>query len=1047
MSGGAERKLATIVFADLVGSTTLVAGRDPEDVRRSLEPFFETTRRTFEEHDGRVEKYIGDAAMAVFGVPRAHGDDPDRAVAAALALVERLAGEQDQLELRVGIETGEVLAAERGGDLAVTGEAVNAAARLQQAAEPGQVLVGARAASACRTARFGEPREVAAKGFPEPLVARAATGTADEDAVGVAAQAAQEAAPLLGRGGELESLRLAYLRSVRERRPRLVLIVGEAGAGKTRLTRELIDAVSSLDPQPLLLAGRNPPYGDGIAFWALAELLRDAAGAAREDGAQQVRAALAARLDAAGAPRAEETATTLAATLDGGDAESDAAAIRRSWRQLIAGLADERPVLMAVDDLHWADDGFLDLVEDAAGLPAQPVLVLCTARPEIDEIRPDLAAGERRERLELGPLAPAAAEELAAALVGGADVELAQQIAATSGGNPFFTEEIARAIAGNGAEAAPSLPDTVQAAIASRLDALPGPEKLAIQYAAVLGDRFRAVALGELLGSDPATPLAGLERRTLIEDRTADEDDLYGFHHQLIREVAYASLTRAERVELHVRAAAGVASRAGERYAELAEVVAFHFARAAELDPDEERRRAAFESSTRASTHAARRGAVARAQELLEQAAEFAPDDPRRIEVLERASQLAMHRLRGDDAVRLLVEAAELAEQAGDANAAARCYAIAVEFASRLGGVSGRFEEAYLHELLARADRLVPEPDPDLAARLRLDRGWISWSYGRPDEMAPPVAEGLELARQSDDALLRSCALDAASATAWWAGNYAEVEALNRERVEVLAAAPQSPLVGVERSDAISMITESLMRTGKLREALRWDDLNANELASIAPHIAGARSVQALYLLGDWDRAIERGVRVRENWIAEGRPPFAPFAPDLGAVAAIHGLRGDEASHADWASVAEEVAGMSQQLPGIRMLEAEVALHFGEVERAVALVEGLWAGFWWQGPFLARQAEILAIAGRDDAREALARAEARPPGDPYAAAVALRARAVIAGDEAPLREALATFERIECAYEAARTRWMLGGEERDAAREAFERLGAVVIPE
>ena len=170
---GAERKLATIVFADLVGSTTLVAGRDPEDVRTSLAPFFEAARITLEEHGGRVEKYIGDAVMAVFGVPRAYGDDPDRAVAAAIALVERLAARGNELELRIGIETGEVLASEASGDLAVTGEPVNAAARLQQAAEPGEVLVGGRAASACRTATFGDPREVAAKGFPAPIEASA----------------------------------------------------------------------------------------------------------------------------------------------------------------------------------------------------------------------------------------------------------------------------------------------------------------------------------------------------------------------------------------------------------------------------------------------------------------------------------------------------------------------------------------------------------------------------------------------------------------------------------------------------------------------------------------------------------------------------------------------------------------------------------------------------------------------------------------------------------------------------------------------------------
>ena len=187
----------------------------------------------------------------------------------------------------------------------------------------------------------------------------------------------------------------------------------------------------------------------------------------------------------------------LAGTLDGADADSDAAAIRRAWRALIAALAEERPVLIAVDDAHWADEGFLDLVEDAAGLPAHPVLIVCTARPEIDDLRPGLATADNRQRIELGPLAPEAAEELAATLIADPDVDLARQIAATSGGNPFFAEEIARAIAADGGESATQLPDTVQAAIASRLDALPRHEKRAIQFA---GRARRPLPLGRGAG-------------------------------------------------------------------------------------------------------------------------------------------------------------------------------------------------------------------------------------------------------------------------------------------------------------------------------------------------------------------------------------------------------------------------------------------------------------------------------------------------------------------------------------------------------------------
>ncbi len=273
---GAERKLATIVFADLVGSTELAAGLDPEELRQRLAPFFELARATLTEHGGTVEKYIGDAVMAAFGVPRTHGDDPDRAVAAALALAERIGERGDGLAVRVGIETGEVLALDREGDLAVTGETVNAAARMQQAADPGEVVVGERTARTCRSARL-EPRDpVAAKGFPEPLESwRALEGTAIPQAAATT--------PFVGRSDDLELLRLAYRRAVSQRAPQLVTVTGEAGIGKTRLANELLAGLADGQGGPQVLVGHNPPYGRGIAFWALGEIVRTAAGMDRDD--------------------------------------------------------------------------------------------------------------------------------------------------------------------------------------------------------------------------------------------------------------------------------------------------------------------------------------------------------------------------------------------------------------------------------------------------------------------------------------------------------------------------------------------------------------------------------------------------------------------------------------------------------------------------------------------------------------------------------------------------------------------------------------------
>jgi hypothetical protein len=344
---------------------------------------------------------------------------------------------------------------------------------------------------------------------------------------------------------------------------------------------------------------------------------------------------------------------------------------------------------------------------------------------------------------------------------------------------------------------------------------------------------------------------------------------------------------------------------------------------------------------------------------------------------------------------------------------------------------------------LDRAERLAPDPAPGLRIQLNLNRVWISWSNGRHEEMAEPAEEALELARRTGDALLLSSALDAASAARWGEGRYAEGAAMNRERIELLAQEPPSRLVEVERGDAINMMSKALLRSGNVREALRWDERNARETLASAPHIAAARVIEPMYLLGEWDKAIASGIAMRESWHAEGRPPFAGFASDFAAVAAILGLRGDEAAYRDWYALATDVAGSSYQRPGVRMLAAEVALHLGDLDRAAELIDDRSPGFWWRDPVLARRAEVFALLGRGDAREALELAGERQTDDRFAAALRLRAEAILDDDEARMREALATFDEIECVFEGARTRWLLGGSERDRGAETFAKLGAL----
>jgi class 3 adenylate cyclase/tetratricopeptide (TPR) repeat protein len=1037
---GAERKLATMMFADLVGSTELATGLDPEELRRRLVPFFDLASTTLAEHGGTVEKYIGDAVMAVFGVPTAHGDDPDRAVAAGLALVERVGGEGNGLAVRIGIETGEVLAVEPGGALTVTGEAVNAAARLQSAAAQNEVLVGARAARSCRAARLEPRMTVGAKGFPVPLRAWRA--------VGVGLGRPRVETPFVGRNDDLDLLRLVYRRAVRERIPELVTITGEAGIGKTRLATELVDSLGGEDPCPEVLLGRNPPYGRGIAFWALVEILRAAARATPDCTVREVHDLLEHRLADLGAEDADEVAGALAAAVGGaesdGDVEDD---LRRGWRRLVALLAAERPLIIALDDAHWADDGVLDLVEEVAfGLEDSPVLLMCTARPELLERRPDFGRAARNiTQIELRPLRLDTTAELAATLLPDQAPDLARRVAEVSGGNPFFTEEVARTLVEERGDDGHRLPDTVQAAISARLDLLPLHEKRVLQHAAVLGQRFPEARLTELLGAPLGDALESLAQKALVQERLATEPGRWGFRHQLIRDVAYSSLPRAERARLHERAAEAIAGGAGERHAELAELMAFHRVQAAELDATPERSAAGLLATLEAAEVVFRRGASVRSQELYEQAAELATSATQRIDALRAAANVATRRLRGDEAVRLLRTTAKVAQEIGDTASAAAAYARAVEIAARMAGITGRMTESELRGMLRQGQDLAEHADPVTRTRLVLDEAWIAWFVDRNEDMAEPAQRGLEMARKLDDPTLLSGALDAASASAWWAGRYREATEQTRERLAVLDQAPSDPEIDMERSDALHMMVECLVQVGNYREAREYaTKAREGDLDRGIVYSGWSRTMLPSFFLGDWDEVLAMGKRVREAWTAQERPPSAFLAGSVATAGAVLGYRGDERGFESWMTFAEEMGGGGGQAMGIRMLQADVLLHRGLPAEALEALTGgrIEFLFWWQPMYLATLAEVSVAAGSENAAAALAQAEEATGDNRYAQAMAVRTRGRLEGDERMLREALARFHEIQCPYQAARTAWLLGGDARAEAEGALKRLGA-----
>jgi predicted ATPase/class 3 adenylate cyclase len=1023
-----------MLFADIVDSTAFASGRDPEEVRARLERYFAAAREVLDAHGGTVEKFIGDAVVAVFGAPRSHGDDPDRAVRAGLELVDRV-GELG-LRLRVGIATGEVLAAAPGADLAVAGEAVNAAARVQQGAAPGRVLVDGRTAAACRAAALEPAGAVDAKGFEQPIPVFGA--------VSAGSSISLRDTPLVGRDDDLALLGLVVRRAFSARAPALVTLVGEAGLGKTRLARELVRTLAADGAGVRVLEGTSPPYGSGIAFWALAEIVRSAAGTAPDAPAAEVRAALAVALRARGAPDADEVADGLALALGAADetgARTDDR-VRRAWRRLLAILAGEHPLLLVLDDIHWADGGLLDLVEEVAGgLGELPLVAVCTARPELLDLRPGWAGGLRgATAIDLRPLGAEDARALADALLGPSGHALTERVAELAGGNPFFTEELARRLA----EAADEvLPDTVQGAVAARIDLLPEDEKRVVQRAAVLGATFSEDGLRALLDADPAPALRALARREIVVELPGEGPGTHGFRHQLLRDVAYRSLPRAARALLHERAAEWVAASAGERVAELSELVAFHREQAFGAEPGETREQAAIAALREAAEHAERRGAVEGAQALLERAAGVASAPRVAADCLRDAAEAALGRMRGDLAVELLRRAAEL-----DETGRAVDLASVVELYMRMRGITGPPPDAdELAALLARARASAVPGD-------RVAEAWIeiasAWAAEESEDVAR-AERGLELARAVDDPVLLSSAYDAVAGIHQSAGRPGECLRATRQR-----AALTERLAGhrgrqfLERRDYLYMLSLGLTRTGALREALAViEQSRETEWQASVDYGAFARGVDCLFLLGEWDRVVADLEGFVVAWEAARRPTAAFLRMELAVGSLVHGLRGDHAGWARWRDILMSLDAFRPEPdrnPGAALLilgDAAIDLHFGRPAEAAARLRQAPSEVvgWVRSTWGAVRAEAFVRAGEPDAAQAIAEAEAALEEDAIAAAWVSRARALDARDAGLLCAARDAFASLEIPYEIARTQLDLGGADAEHARETYRKLG------
>ena len=614
MGPGEQRRLVTVLFADLSGYTSVAERLDHETVKALIDRCLNRLAAEVERYGGRVDKFIGDNVMAVFGAPVAHENDAERAIRAALGMQAAMAELNEgvspefgfELGLRVGVNTGEVLAGRVGEGYTVTGDAVNVASRLQAAAPVGGILAGERTRRAAAAAvSFRELEPLSLKGKAEPVAAWEVIGLPAGD---VHEERRTLRTPLVGRQDELWQLERLLDRVGRDGAPHLMTIVGQAGVGKTRLLRELERQLDGRQQPPRVLRGRCLAFGQGVVYWPLLEMLRAECGIADADTAAVALSKLSARLSPLiarleGPGEVERRLAPLARLVgaDGQGAEPGAApddeqstreGFFASVRAVVEALADEQPIVLAWEDIHWADDATLDLIEYLSQWLRAPALQVCLARDELLERRPDWGAPRPNATVTfLEALGPAESRELIERLLAatGETTELLDTLAERSGGNPLFAETIVNRIAEDEGASAAELPDTVQGLLAARLDALGPAEHELVAHASVIGRIFWESALEPVaaqVGIELEPALRSLRAKDLIvlgeRGQSAGEREL-SFKHVLIRDVAYGMLPKAVRARKHAEVGAQLEARAGERGEGVAALLAEHYSQAAGL--------------------------------------------------------------------------------------------------------------------------------------------------------------------------------------------------------------------------------------------------------------------------------------------------------------------------------------------------------------------------------------------------------------------------------------------------------------------------------
>jgi class 3 adenylate cyclase len=1064
-----ERRLVTVLFADVTGSTAMGEALDPEDLRALLARFYGIAREVIAAHGGTLEKFVGDAVMAVFGLPTAHGDDPARAIAAGLELRDRVRddpGLGDQLPIRVAVNTGEVVAsanAESGTDFLLTGDAVNVAARLVQWADPWRVVAGERTVHAAPEFAYGATESVEAKGKSVPVQAAEVVGRQ---------QPRPASAAFFGRDDDLAQLELVARRSLADRRPYLVTIVAPAGTGKTRLLEAFLERVERQVPSVLTVTAQCLPYGQRLTFWPLRGILFELFGLPEETANDKLRTQVVERLSELGIADASTTAGLLLATIGAGEDETDdRAAVFAAWRDTFERFAADRPLVVVFEDLHWSSDVFLDLVEYVTQPRGEmPLLMLALTRPELLDRRPTWGGGRRNHlSIELAPLDDPAIEQLVEALLGSAPPGVAPAVARRAEGNPFFATELVRSITDRlgrapGEEEAEavmaSLPDTVQATVLARLDALPAAERRSLQLGSVFGRSFSSDGLVAL---DPSAAAAAESSVAVLLDRDMiriNAGDGYRFRHILIREVAYGTLTRSERARLHAKAGEWLERDAHGREEALAELVAYHYREAATLaallpaDVAARSQAKAVEWLRRAADSALGAAAQLEAYAHLTKALDWAP--PEQLpDIHERMGDTFLD---GDTAGREFGLAYQLAkEQNRSVDERLRILGKQMEVETRWTGSVGQHISATDMTVLAdEARELIPQAT-DLSALAKIHlalAGLPSW-YSRfagadvgtetTEAGRAEISLAISYARQADDAESISSALDVLSGMSQEEGDWVTVRDTALERLGL-----GSRLGILERIDANAMLIWSEVVRGELAEA---DRVGRQTLADLQPGQAPAWSMHllawhavTLIELGKWDEVIGCARQMRELWHSLGKPAAGYALRGFSAAFDVARARREENEIEQWRSICLDLTtrSNSRSAPVPHIGIAYLASDIETMARHVPTMGPPRADF--TSKILCRINDYRGAVARPELEVMLERAQRH--GTPLVEAELHRSYGLIDSGADQLRQALQIVERCGSVFRAARLRHEIGEVTRDGGMSEqglseLERIGDV----